>query len=83
MQQEAGCICLSAGCEASDIEVLQSIVHSVFSGFKARYSGFRLPNVSTGMEKSCYNCRKPFTMRRWRRHCRTCQMAGMIYCILY
>ena len=66
---------LSAGYELSDIEVLQSVMHSVFSTFKARYAGFRISTVSGGMEKACYNCKQPFNMRRWRRHCRTCQMA--------
>ncbi|ETW04947.1 AGC/AKT protein kinase, variant [Aphanomyces invadans] len=73
-EHEAGCIVLSAGYDGSDVEVLQSVLHSVFSAFRARYAGFRTSNISTGMEKNCYICKQAFNMRRWRRHCRTCQM---------
>ncbi|CAK4477321.1 unnamed protein product [Aphanomyces euteiches] len=73
-EHEAGCIVLSAGYEGSDVEVLQSVLHSVFSAFRARYAGFRTSSVSAGMEKHCYICKQAFNMRRWRRHCRTCQM---------
>ncbi|KAF0701212.1 Aste57867_8286 [Aphanomyces stellatus] len=76
-EHEAGCVVLSAGYEGSDVEVLQSVLHSVFSAFRARYAGFRTSSVSAGMEKQCYICKQAFNMRRWRRHCRTCQMAGM------
>ncbi|OQS00086.1 ribosomal protein S6 kinase, partial [Thraustotheca clavata] len=47
-EYDAGCIVLSAGYESSDIEVLQSVMHSVFSTFKARYAGFRISSVTGG-----------------------------------
>ncbi|CAI5701938.1 unnamed protein product [Peronospora effusa] len=68
-----GCVVLSAGRVKSDVDLLQMVVSSVFASFKARWSGFRVKNVNSGMEKSCYACKGVFNMRRWRRHCRTCQ----------
>ncbi|RLN54142.1 hypothetical protein BBJ28_00016037 [Nothophytophthora sp. Chile5] len=68
-----GCVVLSAGRAESDVDVLQTIVNSVYASFKARWSGFRVKNVNSGMEKGCYVCKNVFNMRRWRRHCRTCQ----------
>lgn len=72
-EHEVGCVVLSAGTDESDVDVLQAIVDSVYASFKARWSGFRVKNVNSGMEKGCYVCKNPFNMRRWRRHCRTCQ----------
>lgn len=72
-ENDLGCVCLSAGPGESDVDALQSVVDSVYASFRARWSGFRVKNVNSGMEKSCYMCRNPFNMRRWRRHCRTCQ----------
>ncbi|CAH0480314.1 unnamed protein product [Peronospora belbahrii] len=68
-----GCVVLSAGSVESDVALLQLVVSSVYASFKARWSGFRVKNVNSGMEKSCYACKGTFNMRRWRRHCRTCQ----------
>ncbi|KAF1774441.1 Zinc finger, FYVE-related [Phytophthora cactorum] len=68
-----GCVVLSAGRVNSDVDVLQTVVSSVYASFKARWSGFRVKNVNSGMEKACYLCKGVFNMRRWRRHCRTCQ----------
>ncbi|OWZ16934.1 Ribosomal protein S6 kinase [Phytophthora megakarya] len=68
-----GCVVLSGGRGNSDVDVLQMVVSSVYASFKARWSGFRVKNVNSGMEKACYVCNGVFNMRRWRRHCRTCQ----------
>ncbi|KAI9922103.1 hypothetical protein PsorP6_000520 [Peronosclerospora sorghi] len=68
-----GCVVLSAGPVDSDVVLLQKVVASVYASFKARWSGFRVKNVNSGMEKACYACKGAFNMRRWRRHCRTCQ----------
>ncbi|KAE9236864.1 hypothetical protein PF005_g866 [Phytophthora fragariae] len=68
-----GCVVLSAGRVNSDVDLLQVVVSSVYASFKARWSGFRVKNVNSGMEKACYLCKGVFNMRRWRRHCRTCQ----------
>lgn len=68
-----GCVVLSAGRASSDVDLLQAVVSSVYASFKARWSGFRVKNVNSGMEKGCYLCKGAFNMRRWRRHCRTCQ----------
>lgn len=68
-----GCVVLSGGRVESDVDLLQTVVASVYASFKARWSGFRVKNVNSGMEKACYLCRGVFNMRRWRRHCRTCQ----------
>jgi serine/threonine protein kinase len=72
-EYDFGCITLSSGTEVSDSEVLAAVVDSVYAGFKARWSGFRVKNVNAGLERSCYLCKNTFNMRRWRRHCRTCQ----------
>jgi len=72
-EQGLGCVCLSGGSTEAGVEMLQSISDSVYASFKARWSGFRVKNVNSGMEKSCYLCKNIFNMRRWRRHCRTCQ----------
>jgi tRNA A-37 threonylcarbamoyl transferase component Bud32 len=73
-EYETGCVCLSTGTNPSqsDVAVLQAVVSSIFAGFKARWSGFRVRNVNSGFEKACYSCKGAFGMRRWRRHCRTC-----------
>ncbi|KAE9030691.1 hypothetical protein PF011_g478 [Phytophthora fragariae] len=65
-----GCVVLSAGRVNSDVDLLQVVVSSVYASFKARWSGFRVKNVNSGMEKACYLCKGVFNMRRWRRHCR-------------
>lgn len=72
-ERSVGCVCLSAGLETTEGSLLQSVVDSVFASFKARWAGFRVKNANVGMERSCYICKCVFTMRRWRRHCRTCQ----------
>lgn len=72
-EQALGCICLAGGSTEPGVEMLQNITDSVYASFKARWSGFRVKNVNSGMEKSCYLCKNMFNMRRWRRHCRTCQ----------
>uniref|UniRef100_K3X063 FYVE-type domain-containing protein n=1 Tax=Globisporangium ultimum (strain ATCC 200006 / CBS 805.95 / DAOM BR144) TaxID=431595 RepID=K3X063_GLOUD len=72
-EHDLGCVVLSAGTDESDVDVLQAVVDSVYASFKARWSGFRVKNVNNGVEKSCYVCKNAFNMRRWRRHCRTCQ----------
>ncbi|GLD92645.1 hypothetical protein PINS_up001224 [Pythium insidiosum] len=72
-EADLGCVCLSAGTDQSDSEVLAAVVDSVYASFKARWSGFRVKNVNSGLERSCYLCKNTFNMRRWRRHCRTCQ----------
>ncbi|DAZ99607.1 TPA: hypothetical protein N0F65_001435 [Lagenidium giganteum] len=72
-EYDIGCVCLSAGCDDGDVNVLSAVADSAFASFKARWSGFRVKNVNTGVERSCYLCKNPFNMRRWRRHCRTCQ----------
>ncbi|KAE9353276.1 hypothetical protein PR003_g3957 [Phytophthora rubi] len=64
-----GCVVLSAGRVNSDVDLLQVVVSSVYASFKARWSGFRVKNVNSGMEKACYLCKGVFNMRRWRRHC--------------
>lgn len=56
--------------------MLRFMVPSIFAAFKARWSGFRVASRSNGTETKCYNCERPFTMRRWRQHCRTCHNAG-------
>ncbi|KAH7492339.1 uncharacterized protein KRP23_1249 [Phytophthora ramorum] len=68
-----GCVVLSGGRGESDVDLLQIVAPSVYASFKARWSGFRVKNVNSGMEKACYVCKGAFNMRRWRRHCRTCQ----------
>ncbi|KAG2855956.1 hypothetical protein PC113_g12007 [Phytophthora cactorum] len=47
-----GCVVLSAGRVNSDVDVLQTVVSSVYASFKARWSGFRVKNVNSGMEKA-------------------------------
>ncbi|KAG3009602.1 hypothetical protein PC119_g13822 [Phytophthora cactorum] len=39
-----GCVVLSAGRVNSDVDVLQTVVSSVYASFKARWSGFRVKN---------------------------------------
>ncbi|EEY58504.1 ribosomal protein S6 kinase alpha-5, putative [Phytophthora infestans T30-4] len=46
-----GCVVLSAGRANSDVDLLQTVVSSVYASFKARWSGFRVKNVNSGMEK--------------------------------
>ncbi|KAG3167514.1 hypothetical protein C6341_g11693 [Phytophthora cactorum] len=58
-----GCVVLSAGRVNSDVDVLQTVVSSVYASFKARWSGFRVKNVNSGMEKACYLCKGVFNMR--------------------
>lgn len=76
LEDKIGCITFSSGCEEDDqIELLRVIVPAVFAAFKARWSGFRVAQRSTGTERACYTCQRMFTLRRWRHHCRTCQNA--------
>ncbi|KAG6957420.1 hypothetical protein JG688_00010983 [Phytophthora aleatoria] len=42
-----GCVVLSAGRVNSDVDVLQTVVSSVYASFKARWSGFRVKNQGT------------------------------------
>ncbi|TMW66151.1 hypothetical protein Poli38472_003916 [Pythium oligandrum] len=72
-EYDLGCVCLSTGPFESDADLLAKLIDSVYASFKARWSGFRVKNVNSGLERSCYQCKQPFNMRRWRRHCRTCQ----------
>lgn len=74
-EERVGSVCFSIGKEFADAEALKSIMESVYASFKARWSGFRVKPAYSGMERLCFICQNSFNMRRWRRHCRTCQNA--------
>nr|CCA22746.1 ribosomal protein S6 kinase putative [Albugo laibachii Nc14] len=74
-EDRVGSVCFSIGKEFADVEALKAVMESVYASFKARWSGFRVKTANGGMERLCFICQNNFNMRRWRRHCRTCQNA--------